>query len=275
MPMNTKDAMTTLDIDHVSASQIGQYRRCPRQWAYRHVLKLRMPPDAGVVTGIAFHEAAAYGMTGKMDTGENPDVATMTEAAADFVSEFVDSGEVMLRENDSKDALTSKAVRLTEKWTNEIAPTVNPTAVETDFEVHVDDVKVIGRMDVVTNERVIDWKTSGRTPSRDDVLKSLQTELYSLATGLPLTFVYLIDLKGGVKTHDVAIGDVETAHAMGLARRTVVEAAQGMALGVWPRNRAGWHCSKKWCGYYDRCMSGKDDKTLDEMAEASRAAAFA
>ena len=233
-----------------------------------------MPPDAGVVTGLAFHEAAAYGMTGKMETGEDPHVATMTEAAADFVTEILDEGEVQMRENDTKDGLQGKAVRLTEKWASEIAPRVEPTGVEQDFDIEVDGVKVVGRMDVVTESRVLDWKTSGRSPTRSDVVKSLQTELYSLATGLPLTFVYLVDLKNGVKTTDVEIGEAETAHAIGMAKRTVTEAAQGMALGVWPRNRAGWHCSKKWCGYYDRCMSGLDDATFDERARESRAAAF-
>lgn len=271
--MNTTDALGALDIDHVSASQIGQYRRCPRQWAYRHVLKLKMPPDAGVVTGLAFHEAAAYGMTGKMDTGENPRVDTMTEAAADFVSELVDGGEVVMRENDSKNALTDKAVRLTQAWTEEVAPDIEPTAVEDEFTTDVDGIKVVGRMDVVTERRVLDWKTSGRSPARADVVASLQTELYSLATGLPLTFIYLVDLKHGVKVVDVEVGEAETKHAMGIARRTVTEAAQGMALGVWPRNRAGWHCSKKWCGYYDRCMSGLDDATFDERAVEARAVA--
>jgi hypothetical protein len=44
---------------------------------------------------------------------------------------------------------------------------------------------------------------------------------------------------------------------------------------MWPRTRKGWHCSKKWCGYYDRCTSnsGRDDATINEKAAEARAAA--
>ena len=135
-------------------------------------------------------------------------------------------------------------------------------------------VDVVGRMDVVTEDDVVDWKTSGKSPSRNEVAKSLQVELYSRATGLPVTFVYLVHTKTkGVNVTSVDIGPAESRHAAGMAERTVSDAARGMALGVWPRNRVGWHCSRKWCGYYDRCMSGTDDRVLDEKAREAVAVA--
>jgi CRISPR/Cas system-associated exonuclease Cas4 (RecB family) len=177
-----QSAFSLLGVRHVSASSIGMYQRCPRQWAYRYVLGIKVPPDGGLITGLGVHRAA---------------------------------------------------------------------------------------------EVVVDWKTSGKSPNADEHIQSVQTELYALATGKPLTYTFLVDLKSGVKVADVEIDQAQAAHAARFATDTVAEVARGMALGIWPRTRKGWHCSKKWCGYWDRCISnpGRDDATINEKAAEARAAA--
>jgi aspartate/tyrosine/aromatic aminotransferase len=67
-------------VGHVSASQIGQYQRCPRQWAYRQVLKLKVPPDGGLLVGSGVHYAAEVGM--QLHTVPYPDVKTGLDIGA-------------------------------------------------------------------------------------------------------------------------------------------------------------------------------------------------
>lgn len=272
--MNIREALQTQDIEHVSASQINQYHRCPRQWAYRNVLKMKSPPDTGLLGGSAVHYAAEVGMRDKVETGRDPHPMDAAGAAESYVKDVWAGGEVVVKDGESLDATLWKVTNTAEAWAKEAAPPVEPVEVEQEFRIEVAGVDVVGRMDVVTKRDVVDWKTSGKSPSRGEVAKSLQVELYSLATGLPVTFVYLVNTKTrGVNVVPVDIGPAESRHAAGMAERTVSDAARGMALGVWPRNRAGWHCSRKWCGYYDRCMSGKDDKVMDERAREAVAVA--
>jgi hypothetical protein len=260
-------------VGHVSASQIGQYQRCPRQWAYRQVLKLKVPPDGGLLVGSGVHYAAEVGMQHKMDTGTNPEPDQAAEAAAQYVTEQIATGEVTMNDDDHAGALTDKAVRLSQAWATEAAPLVEPRAVEERFDVVLSGIPVTGRLDVVTDTTVVDWKTSGKSPSRDDLVKSIQTSLYARATRKPVSYVYLVNQVKAVKVVPVDVTADECTQASRLADSTVAEVAAGMALGVWPRNRTGWHCSAKWCGYHDRCMSGRDDATIDERAADARAAA--
>jgi len=264
---------TVLGLRHVSASQLGMYQRCPRQWAYRYVLGLKVPPDGGLIVGSGVHHAAELGMLHKKDTGENPEPDMAATTAAEYVDEQCSSGEVRLQEGQAAGELVDKAVRVSTMWASEAAPTVQPMEVESTFDITIAGVPVTGRLDVITTDRVVDWKTSGRSPNRDDQARSVQTEMYAAAARKPLSYIYLVD---GARTQKVVHVDIEpdeAAQAARLAEATVAETAQGMALGVWPRNRMGWHCSNRWCGYYERCMSGKDDAQLQERAADARGSA--
>ena len=268
-----QSALGVIGVKWLSASSIGMYQRCPRQWAYRYALGMKLPPDAGLVTGLGVHHAAEAGMIHKRDTGENPEPEMAATVAAEYVGEQLASGEVKLNDDDHAGAITDKAVRVSTAWANEAAPHVDPVEIEYKFDIEVAGIDVTGRMDVITAERVVDWKTSGKSPNADEHIQSPQTELYALATGKPITYTFLVDLKSGVKVADVEIPALVTQHAARMATDTVIEVARGMALGIWPRTRKGWHCSKKWCGYYDRCMQGRDDATINEKAAEARAAA--
>jgi CRISPR/Cas system-associated exonuclease Cas4 (RecB family) len=268
----TLAGLSAVGVTRVSATQLSQYQRCPRQWAFRYVLGLKVAPDGGLVVGSGVHHAAEVGMLHKVDTGLNPDPDQSAEAAAEYVSEQVRSGEVRL-DDDDKGGMTDRAVRISRAWATDAAPLVMPVEVEQTFDVTMSGIPVTGRMDVVTATSVVDWKTSGKSPNRDDVIKSTQASIYARATRKPLEFIYLVNQVKGVKVAPVDIPQPVANQVGALADSTVGDVAEGMALGVWPRNRNGWHCSERWCGYYERCMAGRDDAELREHAAEARGAA--
>lgn len=269
---STAAGLAAVGLHHVSASQIAQYLRCPRQWSYVKVLKLRVPPDGGLVSGSAVHTAAEVGMRAKMETGENPAPDASADIARDYVREQVAGGSVSLEAGQAAGALVDKAARVATAWAAEAAPGVDPVGVEETFTTEIGGVVVTGRLDVREQGSVVDWKTTGKRKNRDEVLTTPQTELYAAAVGLPVRFVYLVDGSKGVVTQEISQDAAEHAQAARLAEATVAEVARGMALGVWPRRREGWQCSKRWCGFYERCMSGRDDDDIAQRAEAARAA---
>jgi hypothetical protein len=266
-------ALDTVGLQHVSATQLGMYRRCPRQWAFRYVLGLKNPPDGGLVVGSGVHAAAEIGMKAKMDGGGNPKPDDSASLAADYVAGEFKNGEVSLEEGQKQGDLVDKAARVASMWAGLAAPAVNPISVEDRFDVEIAGITVTGRLDVTTKDVVIDWKTSGRSPNADDLGRKPQTELYAMATGKPVTYVYLVDSARTQKVVPVELDDYVIERAKQMAYSSVADVSEGMALGVWPRNRDGWHCSRRWCGYYERCMAGKDDAVLRERAVEARAAA--
>lgn len=268
----TSETLARLNIDHVSATQIGMYQRCPRQWAYRNILKIKSPPDAAILCGSGMHYAAEVGMIEKTKTGADPKPDDSADAARDYVRDEFATGEVILSEKDTRGGITDKAVRLSRKWAEDAAPMVEPLEVEQEFDTIIEGVKVVGRFDVVTSTSIVDWKSSSRAPVRTNLTNSPQTELYSFVSGRAMEFIYVIDsVRNGarVQREELAMHEVEQARA--LTKSTVADVAAGMASGIWPRNRTGWHCSPQKCGYYRRCMAGKDDATFKEMAHAAHA----
>lgn len=266
--------MGALGLHHVSATQISMYRDCPRQWAYRYVLGLKAPPGGALVVGSGVHAAAEIGMLAKLEGGGNPKPDDMAGLAADYVDGQVKDGDIVLDDGEDAGALKDRAASLATAWATEAAPHVDPVAVEIEFNVPMAGVPVIGRMDVVTDTRVVDWKTKRRNkPNRNDVVTSVQTEIYARAANKPVTYVYMVDQAKGVSVVDVELDPGESAQARAMAESTVRGVAEGMALGVWPRNRSSWRCSAKACGYYERCMKGRDDADLAEKAADSRGAA--
>ena len=262
-----QEALERLDIHHVSATQISMYQRCPRQWAYRYVLKIKSPPDAALLCGSGMHHAAEVGMIAKTLTGENPKPDDAADAARDYVADEFATGEVVLSSKDTRGGIVDKTVRLTRTWAEEAAPRVDPVEVEQEFSIEVAGVTVVGRYDVKTDGNVIDWKSSSRAPSRTQVSNSPQTEVYALASGLDVEYIYVVDsVRNGPRVVPQALDQTEMDTARSMAELTIGDVADGMARGVWPRNRNGWHCSPDKCGYYRRCMAGKDDATLREMA---------
>ena len=264
-----------LGLSYVSASQIGMYQRCPRQWAYRYVLGLKVPPDGGLIVGSGVHHAAELGMLAKRDQGVEPTAEAAKDNARDYITSEVATGEVRMEET-TEGELVDKAARLAELWADYAAPGVEPVGVEERFDEVVAGVPVMGRMDVTTEDALIDWKTSKRSPTIADLWKRPQVELYAaVKPQLAVTFVFIVDSPRVSKVVPVTLDAEEAATARRMAEATVADVSEGMALGVWPRNRDGWHCSPRWCGYYSRCMAGRDDSELADRAMACRAAADA
>jgi hypothetical protein len=222
-------------------------------------------------------------MRHKIATGDNPNPGDVADVARDAAVEGLEKAEQDAEETGLVEHIRDQgmdrgqvidgSVRLAETWAVDVAPGVTPVTVEQEISAKIAGVTVSGRLDVVEADGVRDWKTSGKTPSADDVAKSVQTEIYAAITQLPISYTYLISGKDKIKvaTYDVPSSMVAAAPA--LAADTVSHVAAGIAAGSFPRNRSGWHCSRRWCAFYSRCLSGRDDATFTEIRESGVAVA--
>lgn len=249
-----------VELDHLSPSSIRMYMRCPRQWWYRYVLGMKIAPDGGLVSGIAFHNAAERCLTEKIETGEDAPPDEAAEIARDEAEKGLETA--ILAEDQSKGSVIDKAVRFATTWAEEALPEAEPDKVEEEWELDLGEVRVIGRIDMIAKDgTVVDWKTSSKAPPKAESLAANpQTGLYSAATGSDkMTFVHLVDSKTkGVRVEPVSIPSDLIDQSRRLSEELAVDVAGACRSGIFPRNTDGWHCSARWCGYYKRCMSGQD-----------------
>jgi CRISPR/Cas system-associated exonuclease Cas4 (RecB family) len=213
-----------------------------------------------MVKGKAIHKGIELNYQQKIETHEDlpvNDVVDMAVAAFEDESEDVDWDKEDELEGQAKDAVAV----MTESYQCELAPKIQPIAAEKKFLMEIGDIKVVGIIDVITERGVRDTKTTTRAPQMDAAYKSLQLACYSLAyrnmydkAPEELTLDYIVNKKS------VAVTTVRYQYPSVSMENVFINVAKSVHTAithdVFHPNIDGWHCSSKWCGYYNICMRG-------------------
>ena len=238
---------------------MATYMRCPRQYWYSYVLGIKAPPGVNLVSGLGFHKAAERGMLEKLETGEPPKAAAAQEWARDEVARLLTEPNDVPKSAHGE--VTDYSVRFAKHWAQSEAKTIEPKEVETSFTVKMAGVKVVGRIDLIEkDDGVTDWKSTGKAPTVSDIVLAPQSLVYPFArpSAKKLSYRYLIGLKTRVDHQTVEVSGQTLVRAKRFAEEAVFDIAEAVRAGVFPRRTEGWHCDARYCGYYNRCFSGKD-----------------
>lgn len=258
---------------HISASQIGMYLRCPKQYEFRYIKGLKRPPNLSLVVGSSVHKSIELNYETKF-TKKKP---IERDAALDA---FSMTFEEMHKEADFDGEDPGKAKDRGYSWAEAhydfVAPTLNPlTKPELEFRVDVPGVKrkLLGYVDIIGEpvskiaapkkaktakpKRIIfDNKTSKRRYDRLSVELSIQLTSYDFAH--EQVFGARPDGVGfDVLTQDrgePAVQRLVTTREPGELKRfveNVVSVEKGIDAGVFPSVDDAKVCS--WCGYRDLC----------------------
>ena len=144
--------------------------------------------------------------------------------------------------------------RLVAKYMDEVAPKVEPAAVELDVQGEIAGVAVRGRVDVLDVEgRLIDFKTASPRPSCVSPDYAFQLATYRQITPGASGEVRIDSL---VKTQTVQI--VQQAYTVEepdiRATRVLYPMAQkAMGTGMYCPNRQSMLCSHKHCSFWKHC----------------------
>jgi hypothetical protein len=262
-------------VPYLSASQIGMFLRCARQWAYRYVERLIVPPSGAMKQGGVYHSTAERNYLQKIDSRVDLKVDELTDFFGEtFESEFKRE-DVKLDPGQTKGALKDQGVDIVKVFHRNIAPYVQPVEVEKRFELNLvekegeNPFRLVGVIDVVDERNHIrDNKaiTPQRVPNEFELSRDLQLSTYSLARRLMTKEVEPeIDLDIVVKYARPEAKMLRTARSregLRMHLNTIGNIAKAIKADAFPRNPTGWWCSPKWCGYWDRCM-GKGLVTID------------
>lgn len=153
-------------IDQVSFSSITTWLRCPKMWSYWYVDKLTLGMGASTALGLCFHRALARNFKQKITTGKDLPVSEVVEAFRQELSNIIErsSPRALSGTGANKNALALEGLLV--DYMDMMAPSVQPTEVETPHYSEIAGVKFIIKPDLITEGNVvIDFKTT-RKPSR-------------------------------------------------------------------------------------------------------------
>lgn len=198
-------------IQHLSATSIAMFRRCPEQFRHRYLLGEKERPGEGLIIGSMFHEALEFNYEQKIETHEDRPVIEVIQYLQD------EAVPKVLQENggaeeiawDSQDPVKGVALartdseRILSAYHTNVVSRIQPVSLEE--KLTLEDprlpVPLIGYIDVKAGtevgdqhnsmwvpDRVIDTKTGKQSAAKLKPSWMLQGDLYAAMTGLPVEY---------------------------------------------------------------------------------------
>jgi CRISPR/Cas system-associated exonuclease Cas4 (RecB family) len=236
----------------LSPSQVRCFFDCPARWWFKYGLQLPERKNSSLALGLAVHQALEVNFREKIETREDLETIGVVMVFREAWMEQVP--ETVFTSDESQGDLRRLGERLVAKYMDEVAPKVEPAAVELDVQGEISGVAVRGRVDVLDVEgRLIDFKTASRRPSHVSPDYAFQLATYQQITPGASGEVRIDSL---VKTQTVQI--VQQAYTVGepdiRATQVLYPMAQkAMGTGMYCPNRQSMLCSQKHCSFWKHC----------------------
>jgi RecB family exonuclease len=268
-----------------SNSNISMLMRCPEQFRRAVIEGERRQGTAEQHRGTAVHAVAAEAHTRQLkaksygaDTQSElamvlPSIEEARDLAATEFDRVVGSEGVRLLPDESGNpsviigGFKDAAVDLSGFYVKEVAPNVDPVAVEHKVIVKPrdSDIVISGIMDLVSEEpggkrRIRDVKTGDKTPPGNTADRSPQLDMYAMLhkveTGkLPdgVTLDHVVRTPKMAQMKHVRLDSVRTeADITALVERINI-AVETVKRGAFMPNTNGWHCDRRYCYFFDSC----------------------
>lgn len=264
---------------HISHSQITSYMRCPMVTYWRYEKGVQVAPVSALSFGSCIHKALEHNYKQKIYSRTDVPDSVVKDVFRDAWREAAKETVFDAERDENPDMFLDIGIQMLEKYQAEIAPNIQPKAVEVRFKILLPGVprEVLGFIDLIDeDETVIDHKTSRMVPNAMTLGKDLQLTLYRIAYRIKfghnpkrLRYDYL------VRKHSKRTGSWAEIHPVPVERndaheKNLIETYKTVCKAVkmkyfYPIG-TNFTCAPSSCGFWPMCM-GKilENKNLDFM----------
>ncbi len=245
---------TALETEVVlSPTQARTFLGCSARWWFKYGLSLPELKTSSLAFGLAMHRALEINFRQKLESKEDLETAGMVTIFRDCWGEQV--GQAVFREDESPRDLAKLGERLIAKYMDEVAPRIEPAAVEMDVQGEIAGVPVRGRIDLLDVEgRLVDIKTACRRPSCVPWDYAFQLATYRQITPGASGEARLDTL---VKTNAVQL--VQHSYVVDDADLRATQVLypfirESIRNGLYLPNRDSVLCSRRHCPFWQHCQ---------------------
>ncbi len=235
----------------LSPSQVRTFLDCTFKWWAKYGLGLPDPPNGSFVRGRVVHRLVELWYRTRL-AGGKPDVDDL-QASFEQIWDM-EAAQAAFGADEDVDTLKKQAAVLTRKYLEEVAPEVQPAAVEMPVSGTVAGVNVRGFIDVIdTNGRIIDLKTAAKTPAGVAADYAFQVATYrqllpqASGSAQLATLVCTKTPKIVTQSYTVSAADLKLTETLYPLVR------EGMRAGLYFPNRGSNLCSRKHCNFAQAC----------------------
>lgn len=190
---------------YLSASSLGTFITCPKQYEFRYVKGLVMPPNAALVTGSVIHKVFETYYKDAMSSSQRLTVEQSAELASDIASDYVKENDIGTTSKEEVGDIQKLAPVITRTYVDKVAQHISPIATEEELRVTMAcGVDILGYLDLrhrlehseeevklaedngieLSVEGIADYKITKKKWTLDKLKNSLQFNLYTTLTGI-------------------------------------------------------------------------------------------
>lgn len=190
---------------YLSASSLGTLITCPRQYEFRYVKNLVIPPNAALVTGSVMHKVFETYYKDAMTSSQRLTVEQSVELASDIASDYLKESDIGTTSTEEVSDIQKLAPVITRTYVDKVAQHINPIATEEELRVTMAcGVDILGYLDLrhalkhsedevklaeengieLAVEGIADYKITKKKWNLDRLKNSLQFNLYTTLTGI-------------------------------------------------------------------------------------------
>ena len=236
----------------LSPSQVRCFMDCQARWWFKHGLRYPDPPTGKIALGRAVHASLAQNFTQKMESYEDLPISGVLALFRQAWT--IECEQTEFRDDEDPAELATCAEMLLAKYLDEVAPRIEPAAVEIQVEGEIAGVRVQGWIDLLdVNGRIIDIKTSARKPSCVDSEYIFQIATYVQltpgASGEARVDTLVKTKRPGlvIQSFTITEQDLQSTRALyPLAQRI-------MRSKLYMPNRLSLMCSRRNCSFWRHC----------------------
>lgn len=246
----------------ISFSGTNMYLNCGKQFEFRYIQGIKIPPKVVMIEGSSHHKAMEMNNKRKMKEGRDMKASRLTEIfMEDFRERIKPQKKTINWEGENENRIFDRARSLHVDYVRSIAPSLRPVAAEEWFneEVTIDGVTFIlnGVIDLKNktskgNTEVLDYKVKSKSASKQELQSDHQLSLYSRVAGVKQAG-HIVFLKKA--NPEVGIVRVRrTQQQQEWALKVTASVVKAVKAGVFPMaSPSSWICSQRFCGYWNRC----------------------
>ena len=263
---------------YLSASSIGMLHTCPKQFEFRYVKNIVIPPGKALVLGSSVHKVFETYYSDAMTSSCRLSPTQVAELTGDVFEAWLDENENTLTDADKKEA-HSLLPGMAFMYVENVGRHIKPLAVEQEIRFETGDgVPLLAYVDLrhemvdaATGEKIeeiADYKVTSKRWDPGRLRNSLQFNLYSLMTGIGDIEIHNLLKESGRAMKRPSTDPSVTDYATNLRvlrhhfdgsqvrhfEQLVESAARLVTSGVFmPCDPASWACTPEWCGYWGLC----------------------
>lgn len=242
-------------------SSIGMFLKCPRQYMYRYLMGLVLPPKSALTLGRAIDKGAGYNFEQKIASRTDLPIDDVLDA---YSTTFDKEAPQTDWEGEDAGKVKDHGAKMLKVFHEQAAPKIQPVTIQEGFRLETDQGYALGgTFDVVDeSENIRDTKTSKANYEDDAVANSIQATMYDFAFEAtrgkkPKAFIFDVVTKHKEPRYQEVSGQVSDNQRNILFESVKIMHAQIERGEFQYAPEGAWWCSKQWCGYWHLCKGKK------------------